>query len=301
TRTITILAKGIGGSQLPDLKSQLETPDFKVYEDRPVTGQEVKEGSIHGWKTATYTLIPRKDGELTLPEIKVPWWDIQNNRLAEAILPAKTISIAPGEAGSIERPEPEQKAQEPEQLVEETITETETSREPASAVKAEPETQSILHIVILLLLLGLIGVFTWGVRMYRQNNRASQIRPHPMKRRETKSPKKMAKLPIAKINSIQDLIELQEFLKAYSRDHWGTSTNASLREISDVLLAQEPDLDKDFVLLLFKKLDEALYANKKVDIVAWKVDFQKVIKQTASKQSGAKNKSSEGLPDLNPR
>lgn len=96
TRVIKIVAEGALSSQLPDLTAmQSKGAAFKTYADKPVTGNEIKQNSIHSSRLEQYTLIPQQSGPVTLPEIALEWWDVTQNKKAIAVLPARTIEIAP--------------------------------------------------------------------------------------------------------------------------------------------------------------------------------------------------------------
>ena len=43
----------------------------------------------------TIGIVPTQAGKLTLPEIRIPWWNIQLDRQETAIIPAQTLEIKP--------------------------------------------------------------------------------------------------------------------------------------------------------------------------------------------------------------
>lgn len=104
TRTLTLTAEGATAAQLPDLvPGAIE--GFQVYPDRP-HAEDLPDASppvaVKGIKIA---LVPTRAGTLTLPEIRVPWWDTQTDRPRVALVPARTIEVAPG-AGTPSAPAP---------------------------------------------------------------------------------------------------------------------------------------------------------------------------------------------------
>jgi hypothetical protein len=95
TRTITISARGLSGAQLPDLN--LVTPDgIKSYPDKWQSEQQVDDDTLVVSKTSKIVLLPSSSGHLTLPEVRIDWWDIQANRQRMATLPARKIQVLPG-------------------------------------------------------------------------------------------------------------------------------------------------------------------------------------------------------------
>lgn len=100
TRTITLMGEGIQGAQLPPI---LYSPSdgLKFYPDQPeITEQEVSSGLL-GARRDTTAIVPTREGNWTLPEIKIPWWDTRTQQMRYAILPAKTLRVAPADPATI--------------------------------------------------------------------------------------------------------------------------------------------------------------------------------------------------------
>ena len=93
TRTITIIADGLTGLQLPDLSIE-EINNIKQYPDKPVIENRKSTGSkgLTGIKQIKIAMIPAKAGNYTLPEIKLSWWNTVSNKKETATIPAKTIT-----------------------------------------------------------------------------------------------------------------------------------------------------------------------------------------------------------------
>ena len=94
TRTVTMVAEGIDGSQLPPL-TQVEVPGLKAYPDQP--GAENRHGAngITGIGINSTALLLTEPGSFELPAIRVPWWDTRQNRLRYAEIPGRKLSIEP--------------------------------------------------------------------------------------------------------------------------------------------------------------------------------------------------------------
>jgi len=94
TRTVIIDAVGLEENMIvepawPDL------PAARIYPDQP-QGITRDDGQwVLGHKEFRYAVVPEKEGELVLPELKVDWWDTQNNRARTATLEAHTIFVQP--------------------------------------------------------------------------------------------------------------------------------------------------------------------------------------------------------------
>lgn len=92
TWTVTVAAEGALASQIPSLPIQIPS-DFKAYFDKPQIENKLGSYGNRGIKQIKVALIPTKPGKLTLPELTVPWWDLEENRLKEAKLPGRTIEV----------------------------------------------------------------------------------------------------------------------------------------------------------------------------------------------------------------
>lgn len=98
TRTITMIAKGLTGTQLPDLPVQ-DQPNVNIYPDQAKTETTVKESSAIGIRQQKMAFVPTKSGTLHLPEIRIPWWDSKTKQKRVAVLPSRVVTILP-ETGS---------------------------------------------------------------------------------------------------------------------------------------------------------------------------------------------------------
>ncbi len=96
TRSFKIAAEGVKASQLPSLQDkQVRDSSFKIYADNPGLKDEVKDSRIKSYRTEHYTLVPQEDGDLTLPEIAVVWWDVIGKEKRVTIVPARTLQVLP--------------------------------------------------------------------------------------------------------------------------------------------------------------------------------------------------------------
>ncbi|MEX2517670.1 MAG: BatD family protein [Gammaproteobacteria bacterium] len=97
TRTLQITARAQTASQLPSLVQSL--PDsVKTYPEQPYLDTERAEDGVLGKRMERLALIPQQAGELTLPAIKIPWFNIHTGKMQEAELPARTVMVLPGRA-----------------------------------------------------------------------------------------------------------------------------------------------------------------------------------------------------------
>jgi hypothetical protein len=265
-RKITLLADGAVGSQLPDLEARQDHRNFRVYADKPATGENVdtKSGEILGWRKESYTLIPQKAGPLVLPAIKVRWWDIANNKAAVAELPERVINVLPVAA--------QQKLP------------------PAGAHAAgrSASTQSfkgpgVPSDLLSLLLYGLVSVLA-GTLLVAALWRAW----HRIPRQETdKAPVFARKQRLRKLASrlfgghdldhVRTAEELRNFLQAYLYARRGISKNTPLDTSLPALSKSWTAKQKADVDAVIKGIGAALYAGKVVDIDDLKKRCRRII------------------------
>jgi len=93
TRTVTVTARGLTGSQLPPLPSE-PGDRYKNYPDQPKIGETIDRGSVVGQRIESTAIVPQQPGELMLPAVSIDWWDTQANQLRTATLPATRITVA---------------------------------------------------------------------------------------------------------------------------------------------------------------------------------------------------------------
>ncbi len=100
-------AIGASGSQLPSLESFLESSDFRVYREQTLTEAKVSADGQHleGKRTEHYTLVPRADGRLHLPEVRLPWWNVTTGSREWVSLPARLGGVATEEGRRVARGE----------------------------------------------------------------------------------------------------------------------------------------------------------------------------------------------------
>ena len=116
-RTVTLTARNVPATQMPVPTAPM-TNGIKVYTNPEKRQDSGDTGSV----SVEMTFVPTEDGTLTLPEIRVPWFDTQTAQTKMATLPAKQITvIAESPVGTAPtpvatQPVPVQPVAAPEQL-----------------------------------------------------------------------------------------------------------------------------------------------------------------------------------------
>lgn len=94
TRHVRVTALGQLSTQIPLI--DLSVSDrIKVYPDKPELQVRTVDGGILASRTDQYAMIGIVPGEVELPAIQLPWWDISAAEWKVATLPARTITILP--------------------------------------------------------------------------------------------------------------------------------------------------------------------------------------------------------------
>jgi len=96
TRTLTVVADGLQGSQLPPLSSLQGAPDIpelRFYPDQETIEQTELVRGLQGRREQSEALVARASGDWTLPAIRVPWWNTETDTLSYATLPARQVTV----------------------------------------------------------------------------------------------------------------------------------------------------------------------------------------------------------------
>ncbi len=94
------LTRKVSTSVLGQIESQipaLELPDIdgmNVYADKPELSRSYDEDGIRGIRREQYALIGTRGGDVEIPALAVPWWDIDASEWKVARLEARTLQVA---------------------------------------------------------------------------------------------------------------------------------------------------------------------------------------------------------------
>ncbi len=94
TWILKIAAKGLSATQLPALLPP-ESGAVRIYPEQPILATRSDGNGIDAYREQRLAIIPTQAGELTLPEIRLSWWDTRQDKERVAILPARKITVLP--------------------------------------------------------------------------------------------------------------------------------------------------------------------------------------------------------------
>lgn len=100
TRSITATALGLTAAQLPELDPGLPE-GLRAYPEQPSLEDSGRAEGVLGSRTQSMAIIPTRAGRLTLPEVKVAWWNVDAGQPEIATLPARTIDVAAAPAAAV--------------------------------------------------------------------------------------------------------------------------------------------------------------------------------------------------------
>ncbi len=94
TRNIVVDVLGQHAAAVPQ-RVNLNLPDnVRGYPTQVVVSTKKTPEGLHGSVVLPVTLVASESGHYRLPEIIVPWWDINNKQWRDAILPAEILGVA---------------------------------------------------------------------------------------------------------------------------------------------------------------------------------------------------------------
>ena len=102
TRTLILQAKGLAGSQIPDIEIP-KPADVRLYpeQSKPETRTDGK--TVYGIKEINLSYIPDVSGAIIIPKIKLDWWNVVSKKQQTFTLPEWTLNVAPAIAGASDK------------------------------------------------------------------------------------------------------------------------------------------------------------------------------------------------------
>jgi hypothetical protein len=171
TRTLTIQAQGLSGSQIPQIEIP-EVPGLRLYPEEPESETRSDGETLYGISRQDETLIPTKAGELVIPEIQVTWWDTVAQKERATKVPSWNMKVT-GTSSAGTTPELEPQPEGPDL--------TEAPREAAGQIKNELAADNpnldrplagngrrLLTAAAVASALLLLGAGGWALRRYRR-------------------------------------------------------------------------------------------------------------------------------------
>ena len=92
TRNITLRAAGLPAEALPPLP-ELAPEGLRSYPEAPERKTDITPAGLASSLSQTRALVPVQSGPLTLPEMRITWWNTTTDSEQVAVIPAKTLQV----------------------------------------------------------------------------------------------------------------------------------------------------------------------------------------------------------------
>lgn len=179
SRDMTISVLGQLETQIPAIQPP-SVAGVNIYPDKPVLSRNLESGGIRGIRTDQYAMIGIEAGEITLPELELPWWDIEAGEWRIARVPARSVTILPSMDAT------------PQPTIEEPAT---AAADDAAAApprsEAAPFWRRIAEILAALWLLTLFA-WWWSSRPRRERREPPPVPIHRQQARHLRAARKAA-------------------------------------------------------------------------------------------------------------
>ncbi|MFQ5642252.1 MAG: BatD family protein, partial [Thiogranum sp.] len=107
TRTLTLQAKGLESSHLPDIDIP-ETANMRLYPEQAVTENRTDGEWVFGIRKQSIAYVPSRPGRVSLPEIRIDWWDLKQQQQRSTVLPGWEVNVLPAPGNTAPRAAPVQ-------------------------------------------------------------------------------------------------------------------------------------------------------------------------------------------------
>lgn len=97
TRRIRQEAKGLLAEQLMDIPLEKQSK-LRIYNEQPQLENQTNASGNIGARIDSYAMVLTEPGTITLPEIRIPWWNSKTQQPEEAVLAAITLHVEGGAA-----------------------------------------------------------------------------------------------------------------------------------------------------------------------------------------------------------
>jgi hypothetical protein len=94
---VKLEGEGVTAAQLPEIVLPA-IAGAQVYPEPSSTAEQQRDGRLLAERTRRFAIVPGRAGELRLPSLEVPWWDVANDHAALARLALPALNVLPAAA-----------------------------------------------------------------------------------------------------------------------------------------------------------------------------------------------------------
>lgn len=220
TRRVTISALGQIETQIPAIAPPT-VEGLNFYADKPELSRRVESGGIRGVRKDQYAIIGVNAGAIEVPELEVPWWDIDAATWRVAKLPARTINVKAVDMPNIVEP------------VVDTTTNTDVAEQVVPPLMPDGFWQRVSQ---LLAAVWLLTIFAWWWSSRDRRRPAREPEPPPVYKRQAKLVKAARKAALA-----GDGAAVRSALIEWGRLQWPDDAPRSVGELAERVAAPLSD------------------------------------------------------------
>ena len=234
-QSIVLNVKIFGDANLDSLEKVITTQfnDFNVFESLKSTDEKIENGKYYAEKTFEVALIPKKSGELTTPEIKIPYFNTKEKKYDFLIITPKKIVVNGN--GSISTTQPIPTTPTISNTTNNTVSNTTQPLEEIKidSIAVEEKSQSknnnllIIGLITLVIVEGIVIVYLLtkkdkksslddinALKSAKDDKEFYEAYCHFMKRKYNFSPKVHLEDRLVKLGFSNDFIELNRELES---------------------------------------------------------------------------------------
>lgn len=238
TRKIKMIAEGGLAKTLPSTKDLQQIPNVKIYANKPVFTDKYNEskGVLVGSMEEELSFVPQTEGNITLPEITIKWWNVKRNKLEYSSLPAKTFKVLKATANNP------------------NVTLDFSQGEENQVVEHKsdsPEIPAFIYIImgfmatIICALIAILLVFVYKKRHVKVSTKKTQRS--------------------ASAIQIITVTDLREYILQYAAKNWLTR-NVTINTLGQALLANNYTYNIELYTTLTEYINAAIYADLAIDL-----------------------------------
>lgn len=154
-RTVTLEGIGVPAQLLPKL-TFTEIDGVNVYPEKGKDKNQVIQGELIGNTQIKITYLFNKSGTITIPELKLPWFNTETDQEEIATLPAKTIDVK----ASAPTPEPTNQP---------TLTHYQNATQTLPEIKTPNQSNWAWIVAALFAFAWLLTLILWGLQKHHKN------------------------------------------------------------------------------------------------------------------------------------
>lgn len=224
TFDVRIAADGALASQIAPLDLVFPS-SIKSYAESPRLEDHSQKGSVRGERIERYSLIPTQIGVFTLPEVRITWWDTQQERVRESHLAAREIEILPNP--NLANQPIEMQSRSPE---------SSGQISSGSSSQLVPDRRSVFDWLDLVLLL---ACFALAAGWFRNSVRGRTLRSWINLRRTVRSPEQLAFDDLCQSKELASAVAAFRVWLAFLPKEFTSQASTQLRQAEATLYAPQ--------------------------------------------------------------